>query len=78
MKVKLNYTGTVDVYDVNTTYAASMNALVCNVFVSGPRRTEEILAKKRYKKSFPNYLTVRREICLRMVLFLVFGQTKVN
>ena len=26
MKVKLNYTGTVDVYDVNTTYAASMNA----------------------------------------------------
>ena len=26
MKVKLNYTGTIDVYDVNTTYAASMNA----------------------------------------------------
>ena len=34
----------------------------CNDFVSGPRRTVEILAKKQYKKSSPSYSRAARNL----------------
>ena len=55
MKVKLNYTGTIDVYDVNTTYAASMNAPGLQRLCKWAELNGGNSAKNRYKRSSPTF-----------------------
>ena len=57
MKVKLNYTGTIDVYDVNTTYAASMNAPGLQRLCKWAELNGGILSKESIREEFSQLST---------------------
>ena len=52
MKVKLNYAGTVDVYDVNTTYAASMKAPGLQRLCKWAEENRGTLSKETIREEF--------------------------